>query len=89
MSSQAEIFATEIPVTLPLLTTVTVAVQVLLLPLSSVTVRVTELSPRSAQVKVFGDTLIEAMPQLSLLPSSISAGSRVAEPLEKRFTMWF
>ena len=49
-------------------TTVTVAVQVDAFPLLSVTVRVTVLFPIFEQLKVLGETLIEAIPQMSLDP---------------------
>ncbi len=51
-------------------TTVTVAVQVLTLPLVSVTVRVTVLAPTWLQSKLAWSRLMLAMPQLSLLPLS-------------------
>ena len=51
--------------------TVTVAVQLLVLPPTSVTVRVTVFAPISAHVKLLGLTLKEAIPQLSELPLSI------------------
>ena len=61
--------------------TVTVAVQVLLLPLTSVTVRVTVFAPRSEQSKLVWLAEIEAMPQLSLLPPSMSSLLMTALPL--------
>ena len=60
--------------------TITVEVQVELFPLTSVTVSVTVFGPTSAQVKLFGLTDILAIPQLSVLPASIRAGSKVAWP---------
>ena len=60
--------------------TVAVALQLLVLPLLSVTVRVTVLSPMSALVKLLGDALSEAMPEASLLPLSMSAPVSVALP---------
>src|SRR5258708_1103198 len=59
---------------LTLSSTGTVLLQVEALPLLSVTVRVTVFGPTLAQVKLFGLTLLEAMPQASLLPLSTSAG---------------
>jgi len=50
--------------------TVTVAVQLELLPAWSVTVSVTVFVPTFAHVNVFGATVSDAMPQLSLLPPS-------------------
>jgi len=55
--------------------TVTVAVQLLLLPAPSVTVRVTVFAPMFVQSKLLLSKLILDMPQLSLLPLSISAAS--------------
>ena len=55
------------------------AVQALLLPLRSATVRVTVLPPTLEQSKLSGVTLSVTPPQLSLLPPSTSAG--VMEPL--------
>ena len=49
-------------------TIVTVAVQVEVLPLLSVTVKVTVLAPTLAQVKLLGDTDSVAMPQASVDP---------------------
>src|SRR5207249_10716163 len=71
---------------LTLSSTVTVAVQVCALPLTSVTVRVTRLGPTLAQVKVFGLTLIEAMPQASLEPLLIWVAVMPALPLASRST---
>ena len=48
--------------------TVTVALAVEELPLTSVTVRSTVFGPTLAQVNAFGRTVIDAMPQLSELP---------------------
>src|SRR6185312_8105067 len=50
--------------------TVTVDVVVDTLPLWSVTVRVTVLAPTFAQLKLFGDTLSDWIPQASLEPLS-------------------
>src|SRR5690606_29622868 len=52
-----------------------------LFPFTSVTVKVTVFGPTSAQVKVSGLTEILAIPQLSVLPPSIKAGSKTAWPL--------
>ena len=49
-------------------TTVTVAVQVETFPFTSVTVSVTVFAPTFAQVNELGETVIEAIPQLSKLP---------------------
>ena len=70
-------------------TIVTVAVQLSVLPLSSVTVRVTELAPRSADVKLLGTTTIDAIPQLSVLSSSTAAPEIVALPVPSRETVMF
>ena len=61
-------------------TTVTVAEQLALFPLGSVTVRVTEFGPLLAHVNVLGVTVRVAMAQLSLLPLSTSAPVMVALP---------
>src|SRR5262245_58473710 len=53
-------------------TTVTVVLHELAFPFTSVTVSVTGLDPTSAQVNVFGDTLVVAMPQASLEPAAIA-----------------
>ena len=50
--------------------TVTIAVPVPVLPLASVTVSVTVFGPTLAQVNVFGDTVIEAIPQTAVEPLS-------------------
>jgi hypothetical protein len=63
--------------------TVTVAVQVLLFKEASVTVRVTELEPRFAQVKAEGETLRPRLPlavQLSLLPLLTEEAESVPVP---------
>ena len=54
-------------------TTVTIAIALALLPLTSVTVKVTVFSPRFAQSNVFLSMLIEAISQLSVLPFSMSS----------------
>src|SRR5207245_10749226 len=61
-------------------TTVTVAVQVALLPFASVTVRVTAFVPTLLQSKLVLLRLRLAMPQPSLLPLFTSAGTIVAWP---------
>ena len=58
-------------------TTVTVAVQVELLPLLSVTVRVTVLVPTLLTTKLVLSRLRLAMPQASVLPLLIWAGVMV------------
>jgi len=60
---------------------VTIVVQVLEFPFTSVTVNVTVFGPTSAHVKVLGETANEAIPQLSVLPLSISAGVILAFPV--------
>ena len=61
--------------------TVTVAVQVSVLPFESVTVSVTVLSPKSAQVKLVISKVIEAIEQSSDEPLSISAAVIVTLPV--------
>ena len=67
--------------------TVTVAVQVLLLPLGSVTVKVTVLVPRSAQVNEEVSKLSEATESLSLDPLSMSPATIVALPVASKATV--
>src|SRR5207247_2015249 len=67
--------------------TVTVAVQVWVLPLLSVTVRVTRLVPMLAQLKLGWLRLRLAMPQASLLPLSIWAGVIVTLPVGSNWTV--
>src|SRR5207248_2062149 len=62
-------------------TTVTVPVQMELLPLLSVTVRVTVLVPMLVQSKLVWLRLRLAIPQASVLPLSICSGAIVAWPL--------
>ena len=64
-------------------TTFTVAVFVEVFPLISLTVKVTLLAPMFPQPNVFGETLIEAIPQLSEEPLSTSVGTTEADPLAK------
>ena len=59
---------------------VTSAVQVEMFPLASVTVRVTVLAPRSAQVNELGLGAKVNPPQLSVDPPSISVDTMVALP---------
>jgi len=54
--------------------TVTVATQLLVFPLTSVTVSVTGLAPTPEHVNSLGVTYIVSMAQLSALPASTSAG---------------
>ena len=69
--------------------TIIVAVQVLTLPLLSVTVKVEVLPPTLAQLKLVGDALRLAMPQASLEPLSISEVVMLPLPLASRFTVTF
>ena len=64
--------------------TVTVAVQSAELPATSVPVRVTVFMPVSAQVKVLGETVSEAMPQSSKEPLSTCAAVMDELPLASR-----
>src|SRR5436305_12806861 len=68
-------------------TTVTEAVQVELLPLLSVTVRVTRFVPMLLQSKLVWLRLRLAMPQASVLPLLICAGSIVPWPLAFNSTL--
>src|SRR5213594_254730 len=70
-------------------TTVTVAVQVELLPLLSVTVRVTVLVPTLLTSKLVLSRLRLAMPQASLLPLLIWSGVIVPWPLASNWTVRF
>ena len=74
------ILAGQVIVGAVLSTTVTVAVHWLLLPLGSVTVRVTVFGPLLAQVKVLGETVRVAIAQLSVLPLSTLAAVIVTLP---------
>src|SRR6266545_4892620 len=67
--------------------TVTVAVQVWLLPFTSVTVRVTVFGPMLLQSKLVWSRLRLAMPQASLLPLLIWAGAIVAFPVASNWTV--
>ena len=62
--------------------TVTVELQVDVLPLLSVTVKVTVLAPTLEQLKLVLEATKEAIPQASLDPLLISAAVMVALPLE-------
>src|SRR5262245_26337726 len=68
-------------------TTVTVAPHVLVLPFTSTTVRVTGLAPTLAQVKLFGETVLLAMPQASLALAVTLAAVIEAVPPTLRFTV--
>src|SRR6266516_4297258 len=70
-------------------TTVTVAVQVEVLPLLSVTVRVTVLVPMVAQSKLVWLRLRLAMPEASVLPLSSWTAVMVAWPLASNWTVMF
>src|SRR6266571_2359923 len=70
-------------------TTVTVAGALWLLPLLSVTVRVTVLTPTLVQSKLVWLRLRLAMPQASVLPLLICAGSMVPWPLASNSTLRF
>src|SRR5690606_7634084 len=69
--------------------TVTIAVAVSVLPLTSVTVRVTVLSPTSPQSKLFWLSVIEAIPQVSAEPLSISAAVMLAFPVASSWMVMF
>jgi hypothetical protein len=70
-------------------TTVTVDVQVETFPFTSVTVSVTVFAPTFAQVNELGETVIEAIPQLSKLPLLIWAAVMLAVPAAFKFTVRF
>ena len=63
--------------------TVTVAVQLELLPAASVTVKVTVLAPAFEQLNVLGLTVIDDIPQLSLLPLLMFEADTVPVPPER------
>src|SRR5690554_6254648 len=69
--------------------TVTMEVQVETLPFISVMVRVTLLAPISAQVKALRLIVMFAIPQLSVLPLSISAAEIDVFPLASNCTVMF
>lgn len=66
--------------------TVTVLEQELVLPEPSVAVRVTAFAPTSLQVKAVTEALREGVPQLSVLPLSISLVVMVAFPVPSKCT---
>ena len=68
---------------------VTVAVQVELFPLWSVTVNVTVFAPRFEHVNEFGLTVIDAIVQLSVEPLLICAAVMDAVPEEFNATVMF
>src|SRR5690606_32303056 len=68
-------------------TTVTVACAVEKFPEPSYTVKVTVLVPILLQLKLSGITLIEAIPQLSLLPLFTSSAVMVACPMASKYTV--
>ena len=53
---------------------VTIAVHIEILPLTSVTVNITSLGPKSVQSKFITSIEVDETPQLSVLPPSTSAG---------------
>ncbi len=67
--------------------TVTTATQELVLPQLSVTNKVTLLSPKLAVVKLLGNTVIAAIPQLSVEPPSTFVGVILASPLLSTLTV--
>ena len=67
--------------------TVTVALLLALLPLVSMTVRLTVLAPTSAHVKLVGDADSVSMATLSLLPLLMSLAVMVAFPLPSSCTV--
>jgi len=69
--------------------TVTTAVQVDTFPFTSVTVSVTVFAPTLEQLNVVGETLTNAIPQLSKLPLLICDDVMLAVPDEFRFTEIF
>ena len=71
-----------------MLSTVTAATQLSVLPLPSVAVRVTLFAPMLAQVNAVGVADNEPMLQLSLLPPSTSAATREPFPPPSNWTVW-
>ena len=69
--------------------TVTVEVQVDILPLLSVTVKITVFAPTLEHVNVFGDTVIFFIPQASLEPLSICEAIILALPVASNCTVKF
>jgi len=80
-------FAGQVNVGAALSTTVTVATQVETLPVASVTVSVTLLSPTSVQSNALSLITVDVTPQLSVLPPSTSAATIVTLPVPFRFTV--
>ncbi len=70
-------------------TTVTVAVQLSVLPLASPTVKVTVFAPRLEQLKLLGLTESEVTPQLSVLLLLINAAVTLPLPLAFKLTVRF
>ena len=64
--------------------TVTMAVLLSLLPLTSTTLKLTTLFPISSQVKDVRPRLISSIPQASELPLSISLTAILASPFPSR-----
>ena len=69
--------------------TVTIAVSVFEFPFTSIAVRVTVLSPASAQEKLEISRDKLAIPQASELPASTSAGTILTDPLASSSTVMF
>ena len=65
------------------------AVALEILPLLSVTVNVTVFAPMLAQVKLEGDTFVEAMPHVAVEPLSTCAAVTAAWPVASRATLTF
>ena len=68
---------------------VTTAIQLEVLPFTSVTVKVTLLGPTSEQLNTAGEELNPAIPQLSLDPPSISPAKTIAVPVPSRYAVIF
>src|SRR5690606_39124382 len=69
--------------------TVTIAVALSVLPFTSVTVSVTVLAPTSPQSKLFWLSVIEAIPQESVDPLSMSAAVILALPVVSNWMVMF
>ena len=65
--------------------TTTVVVPVFTFPLTSITVKVTVLIPKSAQVIVVGDKLTDAIPHISLLPLLTWLAVKLVVPLAPKY----
>ena len=65
------------------------AVQVVVFPFTSVTVKVTVFAPTLLQLNVDGDTVIDAIPHASVLPLLICAAVILALPDEFRLMVMF